>query len=88
MEKKVIVQNLKCGGCANTITKKLSELEGIETISVDKDIAEVTMNGTEQALTRAEERLSELGYPVEGESNSILQKGKSFVSCATGRMSD
>lgn len=29
-------------------------------ISVDKDIAEVTMNGTEQALTRAEERLSEL----------------------------
>ena len=88
MEKKVIVQNLKCGGCANTITKKLSELEGIETISVDKDIAEVTMNGTEQALTRAEERLSELGYPVEGESNSILQKGKSFVSCVTGRMSD
>ena len=86
MEKKVIVQNLKCGGCANTITKKLSELEGIETISVDKDIAEVTMNGTEQALTRAEERLSELGYPVEGESNSILQKGKSFVSYATGRM--
>ena len=88
MSATIVIENLKCGGCANTITKKLIELEGIETISVDKDIAEVKMNGTEQALTRAEERLSELGYPVEGESNSILQKGKSFVSCATGRMSD
>ena len=29
------IQNLKCGGCANTITNKLNDLEGIADLNID-----------------------------------------------------
>ena len=31
------IQNLKCGGCAHTITSKLNALEGIQNVSVDAE---------------------------------------------------
>ena len=31
-------------------------------------------------------KLSLMGYPEVGDANTIIHKAKSFVSCATGRM--
>jgi copper chaperone len=81
------IQNLKCGGCAHTIITKLNSLEGIKNVSVDTETNTVSFeneltNGVESTTTL----LSKLGYPVDGDTNSIGKKAKSFISCAVGRL--
>lgn len=81
------IQNLKCHGCAHTITSQLSKLDGISEVVVLNDTDSVKFNYTNTSqLDAVIKNLSELGYPVEGESNAFHQKAKSFVSCAVGRM--
>ena len=81
------VQNLKCHGCANTITSQLSKLEGITEVVVSNDTDSVKFKYTDAShLDAVIKKLSALGYPIEGESNALHQKAKSFVSCAVGRM--
>ena len=81
------IQNLKCGGCAHTITSKLNNLEGIQNVSVDTNSNTVSFeNELASEVESATKLLSKLGYPVNGDVNSIGKKAKSFVSCAVGRM--
>ncbi len=81
------VQNLKCGGCAASITKKLQELPEVKHVEVDLKTATVnvqlTNNGT---VTTVKEKLTAIGYPPSNEHNGLGSKAKSFVSCATGRI--
>ncbi len=87
MKETLKIQNLKCGGCAHTITTKLEELNHISDVVVNNDTDEVSFNYKEESqLNSAVELLSKLGYPVEGASNPLTKKAKSFVSCAVGRM--
>ncbi len=87
MEHTLQIQNLKCGGCAHTIITQLSKLNGISKISVNNETNEVYFKyNSETELTIVKNRLSDLGYPVEGEANSLPKKAKSFVSCAIGRI--
>ena len=87
METILEIQNLKCGGCAHTITKKLTELVGITNITVDTNSSSININSTnEEALEEAKTLLYKLGYPVQGDNNSFGTKAKSFVSCAIGRI--
>ena len=76
------IQNLKCGGCANTITTRLSDLKHIQKVQVETAHNSVD----EDALAQAIKLLSKLGYPIDGESNPLIKKATSFVSCAIGRM--
>lgn len=88
MEKTLQIQNLKCGGCANTIITQLSKLEGISKVEVNNETDEVNFNySSEVELESVKIKLSNLGYPMVGDSNSLPKKAKSFVSCAVGRMS-
>ncbi len=81
------IQNLKCGGCANTIITKLSDIKGIQEVIVENDANTVSFNyENEDILIATQELLTKLGYPVVGEKNAITTKAKSFVSCAIGRM--
>lgn len=81
------IQNLKCGGCANTITTKLSELKGVQKVEVDNETNTVSFNyENKDTLFITKELLAKLGYPIVGERNAITTKAKSFVSCAVGRM--
>ena len=89
MKTELTIQNLKCGGCANTIVNKLSELNEIISVEVKTDTSVVTFDHvTEDAIEVAVEKLASLGYPVEGDKNTVISKAKSFVSCAVGRMSN
>ena len=82
------IQNLKCHGCANTITKKLSLLENISDLEVNNEEHTVSFQYKhENDLGFVKSTLNGLGYPEIGETNSIGEKTKSFVSCAIGRMS-
>lgn len=81
------VENLKCSGCAATISKALMEMDGVELVNVDKDRAvveaEVQDRVRRQDMT---EKLGRLGYPELGTGN-LLQKGISYVSCMIGKVS-
>ncbi|WP_299392138.1 heavy metal-associated domain-containing protein [uncultured Gelidibacter sp.] len=84
----ITVQNLKCGGCANTITSKLSSLKNITNVQVDVIENKVSFNYVDDADTVAvKERLKNLGYPSLEDSNSLTSMAKSFVSCASGKLS-
>lgn len=81
------IQNLKCGGCANTITTRLSALENIDNVIVDNENDSVSFEHEDElSLKEATNLLSKLGYPVVGENNPLSKKAKSFVSCAVGRI--
>jgi len=86
----VAVENIKCGGCANSIRKALSTIEGVTSVAVDIDRGEVRVEGDEAARATVAKRLLELGYPEKGTASGVgsaAAKAKSFVSCAIGRMS-
>ncbi|HRF56354.1 MAG TPA: heavy metal-associated domain-containing protein [Campylobacterales bacterium] len=79
------VQNIRCGGCANTINKALSaEFEDVEIDVMSKKVTVEIKNESE--ISKGAEMLKKLGYPLIGEESGMLDKAKSFVSCAIGKM--
>ncbi|MFC4632741.1 heavy-metal-associated domain-containing protein [Dokdonia ponticola] len=87
MKAAIIVQNLKCGGCANTITTKLSQIDTLSEILVDTETSTVSFVATNpEDVLIVKEKLKTLGYPSIEDANGIISKAKSFVSCATGRI--
>lgn len=89
MIKTEILQNLKCDGCANTITNALNKIDGIKNAQVELQSSSVSFEyNDENQIDIVEKKLANLGYPIDTDPNSILQKAKSFVSCAVGRISD
>ena len=89
MKSTIVIQNLKCGGCASTITTKISALDNINNVLVDVETSTVSFEvSSEEDVTSVKNKLAAIGYPAEGEDNSVVSKAKSFVSCATGRMSN
>lgn len=43
----VHIQNLKCGGCANTISKKLNALDDVSDVSIEVEDNSVTFEYSE-----------------------------------------
>lgn len=87
MQTIVQIQNLKCGGCANTIMKRLSSLTGVLSVLVNEETAEVTLDHEQDfSSVEAEKMLSKLGYPVIGSENTKGKIAKSYLSCAVGRL--
>jgi len=83
------ILNLKCGGCANTIKKGIVSIDGISEVSVDLETSKVTVDSdNDSVILSVKEKLSKMGYPEIGDANTMLHKAKSFVSCASGRMSE
>ncbi|WP_299051251.1 heavy-metal-associated domain-containing protein [uncultured Polaribacter sp.] len=88
MKTELIIQNLKCGGCAKTITTNISELNNVEDVNVNVEKSSVSFTFiNDETLNQVVKTLSKLGYPVQGDKNSFVSKAKSFVSCASGKMS-
>lgn len=88
MKTSISVQNLKCGGCAHTITSKISAIENISNLEVDVEENRVSFNYLMDADVLAVKiKLKNLGYPSIEDDNSLVSKAKSFVSCATGKIS-
>ncbi|KAA5824511.1 heavy-metal-associated domain-containing protein [Algibacter amylolyticus] len=81
------IQNLKCGGCANTIIKKISSIEDVSDVQVNIDSNTVSFNYNEEStIEKVQNTLNEIGYPVVGNKNNFTTKAKSLVSCAIGRI--
>lgn len=78
---------MKCHGCANTITAKLSLLEVIKDVLVNNETNSVSFfHENDLTLEESKTLLNNIGYPIVGDKNAPITKAKSFVSCAIGRM--
>jgi copper chaperone CopZ len=81
---KIEVENIKCGGCMNSIKTALLKIKDVTEVAIDKETDTITVNSdTDRAVFV--NTLSNLGYPEKGH-NTLLHKGKSFVSCAVGNL--
>lgn len=87
MEKTLQIQNLKCRGCETTIIKNLVDIEGVKSVALSVPRQEITVDAdTALTLEKVRKRLSKLGYPVDGERNTISKKTTSYLSCVIGRI--
>ena len=89
---RLYVENIKCGGCGNTITKSLTAL-GLEQVVVDPEsnTVEFLSPNSESDITKALDKLKSLGYPLvntEEGLKALLSKAKSYASCAIGKVSN
>lgn len=85
----ISVENIKCGGCANTITSKLNELAAVDHCEVDIENGTVSITGDDSHKAEISALLLKLGYPETGTADGLKAakaKAKSFVSCAVGKM--
>ncbi len=78
------VENIKCGGCANSIKTALLKIHDVQSVEVNKETETITVTGTANIL-EIKEKLNSLGYPEKGD-NSTIKQMKSFVSCAIGKI--
>ncbi|GGG51276.1 heavy-metal-associated domain-containing protein [Bizionia arctica] len=87
MNTSIIVQNLKCGGCANTITNKLSKIKNISDLEIDIEGSKISFNYLhDDDISLVKETLKKIGYPLDLDQNTIVSKAKSYISCATGKL--
>ncbi|MDH5710914.1 MAG: heavy-metal-associated domain-containing protein [Gammaproteobacteria bacterium] len=85
----ISVENIKCGGCAGTITKKINEIEGVNSTNVEIETGLVKIDAVEGLRDTLVSNLLKLGYPETGTAAGMAAakaKAKSFVSCAVGRI--
>jgi copper chaperone len=82
----IYIENLKCSGCENAIRKALLQSPGVDSVSIEHEQEMVTITGADD-LDRMHITaiLRRLGYPERG-TNNLMEKAKSYVSCAIGRM--
>lgn len=82
-----IVQNLKCGGCANTITKGVQSIEGVSEVMVNVEESSVAFQASkDDTIDKVKQKLLALGYPTTDQENTLIRKAVSYISCATGKM--
>lgn len=85
----IAVENIKCGGCANSIRSKLVDQALAHGVEVDIEQGQVHVDGDPAARDKVAAALARMGYPevgsVEG-MKAAAAKAKSFVSCAIGRI--
>jgi copper chaperone len=81
------VENIKCGGCMNTIRKGLENLSGVQTAEPENVQGTVTVEFDESIISADQiaRKLSSMGYPLAGENN-LGAKAVSYVSCMIGRV--
>ncbi len=84
------VMNVKCGGCANTLTTKLEPKFGPVEVDLSVEPRRITIDIDSDRIDELGLALKKLGYPLATENLGFVEnntaKAKSFVSCAIGKM--
>ncbi|AYJ78230.1 heavy-metal-associated domain-containing protein [Aliarcobacter cryaerophilus] len=84
------VHNVKCGGCANTLTKSLKDDFGSVEVDLSVNPRKITLDIEDNKIEELKLKLRSLGYPLTNDELSGFEKAtttvKSFVSCAIGKI--
>jgi len=84
------VKNIKCGGCAGTLTKALLEEFGEVEVNLELEPREITLEMDDAKIEALKLALRKLGYPLVTDKltqfQSVTTTAKSFVSCAIGKI--
>lgn len=83
------VDNIKCGGCVNSIQRQLSTIDGVNAVTVDVAEGRVTVDAASELTDTVRQALARLGYPESGTTTGVAAIGadlRSVVSCAIGRV--
>jgi copper chaperone len=91
MKTKIIIDNMKRGGCAGSIKKGLRSFSEVSDVVVDieNESVEITHND-DFPIEKLKEKLSHMGYPAKGTLegfDKFAANAKSYVSCAIGKIS-
>jgi len=90
MKRTFEVINVKCGGCAGTLTSKLEEQFGAIEVDLSVEPRKITIDIEDAQMDDLAIALKKLGYPLATEEMGFVDgataKAKSFVSCAVGKM--
>ena len=84
------VENIKCGGCANSIEKKIKAVSGVSDVVVDIENGKIVVSGESISREKVIQELTHMGYPEIGSVEGLkaaATKAKSYVSCAIGKIS-
>jgi copper chaperone len=89
MKQTLEVLNVKCGGCASTLTKSLKDEFGEVNVDLEVQPRKITLDIEDEKLEALKVKLRSLGYPLTTDELSGFEKAattaKSFVSCAIGK---
>jgi copper chaperone len=63
------VSGMKCGGCENNLTAKLTETDGIEKVEAShkEDIVNIEYDATKTSMDAIKQKISDAGFTVEEE---------------------
>jgi len=90
MKQTLEVENVKCGGCANTLITSLKEEFGNVEVDLNVNPRKITLDLEDNKKEALKLKLRSLGYPLSSDELSGFQKAtttaKSFVSCAIGKI--
>ena len=80
MNTTVIIKNLKCNDCKSAVTNLMLTVEGVSDIRINLIKNEVSFNyTTHNVLEGLRETLSEQGFPITKDPNTISNKVISFL---------
>lgn len=83
---KIQVENIKCGGCENSIKSALKNKYKLDEVLIDNESGIIEVRASHEFDEgKIADTLAKMGYPKIGEGNN-LQKAKSYVSCMIGRI--
>ena len=92
MKTEIVIDNLKCGGCASTIKKTVGEFTGVQQVNVDIEHETISIEHIDTInLHSILDKLKSIGYPEKGTLHGIdklATSAKSYVSCAIGKMAN
>ena len=90
MEQSFEVLNVKCSGCAHTLTASLEKEFGSIKVDLEIEPRVITLDVEEEKIPRLRKELKRLGYPMSDEDltkfDAFSTNAKSYVSCAIGKM--
>ena len=71
------VLNVKCGGCASTLTKSLKEEFGEVEVNLDVHPRQITLDIQDEQKEALKLKLRGLGYPLSDDELNSFQKATS-----------
>jgi copper chaperone len=84
------VNNVKCGGCANTLITSLKADFGEIDVDLGVTPRKITLDLDEGRVDELKTKLKKMGYPFTNDDLAGFEKvaatAKSFVSCAIGKV--